>query len=188
MSDRYDNENPDDDFEPDDHSPAGLRKALEKAKREAKQAQAELAKEREARTAAEGLVKKSTLKDLLEKKGVKPGLARWLEKDDVEATPEAVDAWLKENGEFFNVKAEAPKVEPKPDEQVDEQEIEAPEDQLPQDLVEALQASQQLDQAGISPSDVGTMQRLAGLKADPRKQSYDDVVKQLEEMGAPLDQ
>jgi hypothetical protein len=187
MSDRY-NDDIDDDFEPEDHSPAGLRKALEKAKREAKQAQAELAKEREARATAEKAVKKSTLKDLLETKGVKPGLARWLEKDDVEATPEAVDAWLKENGEFFNVKADAPKDEAKQDEQHEEQqEIDAPEDQLPQDLVDALNASQQLDQAGISPSDVGAMQRLAGLKADPRKQSYEELVAQLEALGAPLD-
>lgn len=184
MSDRY-NDDIDDEFEPEDHSPAGLRKALEKAKREAKQAQAELAKEREARATAEGLVKKSTLKELLEKKGVKPGLARWLEKDDVEATPEAVDAWLTENGEFFNVKADAPK-EQAADEPQDQQEQEAPEDQIPEDLQLALQASARLDEAGVSPSEVGTMQRLVGMKVDPRKQSYDDLVEQLKEMGAPL--
>ena len=173
----------------EDNSPAGLRKALKKAQAEAKKANEALAEERKARTTAEQAVKKSTLTDLLKGKGIKPELARWLEKDDVEATPEAVDAWVKENGEFFNIKAE--KTE-ESTEQVQEQdapdaEQEAAASALPPELIAALQASQQLDASGVSPSDVSTITRLASVKADPRKVSYEDLVSQLAELGAPLD-
>lgn len=186
MSARYDDI--DDDFDDEDNSPAGLRAALKKAQAAAKKATEELAAEKAARAEAEKAVKKSTLKDLLESKGVKPGLARWLEKDDVEATPEAVDAWLKENGEFFNVKADAPKDDSAGDgETQDEQGDDSPGDELPEDLELALRASARLDQSGVSTSEVGTMQRLAGLSTDPRKVSYEDLVKQLADLGAPLD-
>jgi hypothetical protein len=184
MSDRYDDDNFDDE---NDHSPAGLRKALEKAKREAKKAQEELAAEREARTKAEGLVKKSTLTEILKDKGVKPGLTRWLEKDDVEATPEAVDAWLTENGEFFNVKAEAtPEQTPAADNDA-HVDLTGHEDVIDPALAEALQASQRLDQSGVSPSQVGTIQRVQGLSTDPSKGSFDDLVETLRQAGAPLD-
>lgn len=177
------------DFESgEDNSPAGLRKALKKALAEAKKANDALAAEKAARAEAEKSVKKSTLTELLTKKGIKPGLARWLEKDDVEATPEAVDAWVKENGEFFNIKAEQPKTEQVQETEThdDESQVEIP-DNLPPELVEALAASQQLDASGVSPSEVGVMQRLSSLKADPRKQSYEDVVAQLAALGAPID-
>ena len=179
MSDRYDNDDFDDD---QDHSPAGLRKALEKAKREAKEANARADKAEAEKADALKTVKKSTLKDILEKKGVKPGLTRFLEQDNVEATAEAVEAWLQENGEFFNVKANAPKDEAG-DEVVDDA---GDEDVIDPELAAALEASQRLDQSGVSPSQVGTMQRIKALPTDPSKASWEDLVNGLKEAGAPL--
>ena len=182
MSARYDDD--DDDFDNgEDNSPAGLRKALKKALAEAKKAQDDLAAEKAARTAAEKTVKKSTLKEILESKGIKPGLTRWLEKDDVDATPEAVDAWVKENGEFFNIQPVAEQQQQQADQ---EQHGEESGDQLPDDLVAALQASAQLDASGVAPSQVGTMQRIQSLSTDPRKVSWDELVNGLKDAGAPL--
>lgn len=48
--------------------------------------------------------RQSTVADLLKAKGANPSLARWLAKDDVEATDEAVSKWLDENGEVFGYK------------------------------------------------------------------------------------
>lgn len=179
MSARYDDFD-NDDFDGEDNSPAGLRKALKKAQAEAKAAKDAAAAAEERATKAEQAAKKSTLQDVLSKKGLKPGLVRFLEQDGVEATGEAVDAWVKENGEFFNIKAED---EPQGQQEQQEQ---ASEDQIPADLAAALEASQRLDQSGVSPSDVGTMQRIQSLSTDPKKASFEDLVASLKEAGAPL--
>lgn len=101
-------ENYDDDYGQNGGAPADLRKALEKANKQL----AELAKAREADAARiaefEAKAKSQSLASLLEGKGVKPGLSRWLEKDNVEPTEDAVSKWLEENGEFFNVAPKAP--------------------------------------------------------------------------------
>lgn len=95
----------DDELDETTDGPADLRKALAKAKKEATDAR----KEREdmAKQLAElsGKVKGNTLAELLQAKGANPKAAKYALKDDVEATPEAVDAWLAENGEFFTNKA-----------------------------------------------------------------------------------
>jgi hypothetical protein len=177
----------DDDYTGDDHSPAGLRKALEKALAKAKEAEARAVKAEAAAADAQKVVRKSTLAEILKDKGVKPGLTRFLEKDDVEATPEAVDAWLTENGEFFNVKAEAtPEQTPAADNDA-HVDLTGHEDVIDPALAEALQASQRLDQSGVSPSQVGTIQRVQGLSTDPSKGSFDDLVETLRQAGAPLD-
>lgn len=180
MSDNYDFE----DYEDEDNSPAGLRKALKKAQSDAKKAREELAAEKAARELAEKSVKKSTLTELLKDKGIKPGLARFLEKDDVEATPEAVDAWVKENGEFFNIKESVDKGEEQVEQDGDDDEGE---DIIDPALAEALQASSQLDASGVSPHTVGLDKRLASISNDPKKGSYEDLVAQLAGLGAPLD-
>lgn len=95
----------DDEFDETTDGPADLRKALAKAKKEAteaRKAQEEMAKQLATLT---GQVKGNTLAELLKAKGANPKAAKYALKDDVEATPEAVDAWLAENGEFFTAKA-----------------------------------------------------------------------------------
>jgi hypothetical protein len=81
---------------------AQLRKALkaqQKANREKEEAleaaNTELATLR-------GTVTQTTLEKLLEAKGAKPGLAKFM--NGVEATDESVTTWLTENGDFFGYK------------------------------------------------------------------------------------
>ena len=167
----------------DNGGPADLRKAYEKAKREAREAQKALEAEKAARIAAEKKVRSTTLTEILRDKKVNTKVARFLEKDGVEATPEAVDEWLKENGEFFNVRPAADAQQETTDEVVED----VPEDAIPDELANGIQLSQRLDSAGVSPSEVDTIQRINSIPADPNKvQSYEDLVAQLAEIGAPL--
>lgn len=55
-----------------------------------------------------GQVKKSTVADVLKAKGVNPALSRFILNDiEGDATPEAVEAWIKDNGELFGLKVDA---------------------------------------------------------------------------------
>lgn len=181
MSDTYDFE----DFE--DNSPAGLRKALEKANKRAKEAEAKIAEAEKRALAAEKTAKKSTLTEILREKKVPTALARFIEKDDVEADAGAVDAWLKENGELFNIKPaeEAPAQEQQGQETAPV--VETPGYDLPDDVVQALQVSQQIDATGVSPSEVGVLQRIQAISTDPSKVSYDQMIAELKATGAPMD-
>ena len=190
MSD-YDNDF--EDFEGgEDNSPAGLRKALQKAQREAKKAREELAAEREARATAEKAVKKSTLADLLKDAGIDPKFAARADRDGAEATADGVKAWVEENKDFYNFGAKKV-AEERETEQAQETETagdETPQAEIPEglspELVEALTASQQLDASGVTPSEVGVLQRLSSIKADPHKKSYEDLVAELAALGAPI--
>ena len=189
MSD-YDNDF--EDFEGgEDNSPAGLRRALKKAQAEAKKATEALAAEREARATAEKAVKKSTLADLLKDAGIDPKFAARADRDGAEATADGVKAWVEENKDFYNFGAKKA-AEEKETEQAqeseaadDESQAEIPEGLSPE-LVEALTASQQLDASGVTPSEVGVLQRLSSIKADPHKKSYEDLVAELAALGAPI--
>ena len=76
-----------------------LRKALKAQQKATKDREAELATVREELSALKGQVSSQTIAGLLEAKGAKPGLAKFMA--DVEATDEAVTKWLTENGEIF---------------------------------------------------------------------------------------
>lgn len=130
----------DDDY---DDNPAGLRAALKKAQKEAREATARAEQAEADRAAALKSVKSQSLASLLADAKAPAGLAKWLEKDDVEASKEAVESWLKENGELFNLK---PQKEAPVDEVVDEE----PEDEVDPELAEALDQSSQLDALGAS--------------------------------------
>lgn len=91
--------------EENDANPGNLRAALKKAQKEkadAEKAQAEMQKQIADLTKLQA---GQTIAQLLQAKGVSPKAAKFLQNDNVEATPEAVDAWLTENGEFFNIKS-----------------------------------------------------------------------------------
>lgn len=167
----------------EDNSPAGLRKALEKANKRAKDAEAKAAAAEDRAAKAEKTAKKSTLAEILRDKKVPQGLARFIEKDEVEATPDAVGQWLEENREFFNI----PSAEQEQQEQQAEGEEQGPDgDVLPEDLVQALSLSREIDSAGVSQSAASTMQRISGLSTDPSKASYEQLVAELKAAGAPL--
>lgn len=53
------------------------------------------------------------IKDVLEAKGVKPAMARFIAKDlDSDITEESVTKWLDDNGELFGLSKEEPQVDP----------------------------------------------------------------------------
>lgn len=81
------------DFEDDDrgqreNGPKALRDALKAAKQRITELE-------ESQKALSSQVAERNLKDVLEEKGLRPGLARVIKKDGVDASdPEAIDAWL----------------------------------------------------------------------------------------------
>ena len=80
-----------DGFDYEDDAPRGPKEL-----REAQRAAAKRAKELEAEVAQlKGQLAQRSLKDVLADKGLRPGLARVIAKEDVDLTdPKAVDAWL----------------------------------------------------------------------------------------------
>jgi hypothetical protein len=160
--------------------PKALREAYEKLKKQAEAQAKELAAEKEARAKAETLAKSQSITSILRDKGVKPGLAKWLEKDAVDATPEAVDAWLKENGEFFNVKPA------EPDAAVDKKEAE-PEGKanVSPELDAAVRQSQGLDASGVSATDVNALNKIRSIK-DDYSVSEDAIFAALAEAGVEI--
>lgn len=89
----YDN----DQFDGEQQSGGALRAQLEKALKDLKAAQEENAK-------LSANVKTVTLENILRDKNIPPKIQRWLKRDEVEPSPEAVDKWLAENGEDFGYK------------------------------------------------------------------------------------
>lgn len=172
MSDTYDYD------DTDDFGPGDLRKLVSKLQKQVKDLEKERDTEREARATAEKKAKSASLTDILREKGVKPALAKWLDKDEVEATPEAVDAWLKENGEFFNVKPAEP-------EQAADADDESGPDNVDPEQAAAIAASQNLDAAGVTPAEVNVMQKLSAINPDSFE-STDALLAKLAELGAPV--
>lgn len=76
-----------------------LRKALKAQQKLVKDREAELETVKGELTTLKGQVSSQTIAGLLEAKGAKPGLAKFMA--DVEATDEAVTKWLTDNGEIF---------------------------------------------------------------------------------------
>jgi len=97
----------DEDLDQDDAGPKGLRAALKKAQAELAAAVKEkdtLSKQVADLAAKE---KSRSLTDILASKGVSPKIAKFVEKDGVDPTEEAVSAWLDENADVFNIKTES---------------------------------------------------------------------------------
>lgn len=93
----------DDEFENESgNTPSGLRKALDKANKAKADLEKQLADLRKEVTS-------QRLSDLMRDRKVPANIQRWMKRDEVEATPEAVDKWLAENGEDFGWKPEAEK-------------------------------------------------------------------------------
>ncbi len=82
-----------------------LRKALKAQQRATKAKEDELKTVQEELATLKSQVSATTIAGLLEAKGAKPGLAKFM--TDVDATDEAVTKWLTENGEIFGYKPKA---------------------------------------------------------------------------------
>ena len=180
--DDYDEENED-----SGTSPKSLRAALNKANK----ILAELKSQNEALT---GQVNESRLASLLSTKKVSPSIQRWIKKDGVEPTAEAVDKWLAENGEDFGWK---PGGETQVKENDTETKHESSEEQprterrsvLTDEDIAALERVQALAGQGSGPvyhadQDKATVDRIAqGL--DPL--DYDGAVAQLKAAGIEIE-
>ena len=162
------------------NAPKALRDHAKNLEKQIAELQKKFDEAEKARVAAEKTAKSQTLTSILRDKGIKPQLAKWLEKDEVEASPEAVDEWLKENGEFFNVKPTP--AEPEGQEPTEEVVIEGM-DNVPPELAAALRASQQLDASGISPSEANIRAKIESVDVNPHRVSEEQLQEQLRALG-----
>ena len=101
----------DDDFEPESLSDNDLLKKLRKAKRADEKRIKELTEQLDSLSKAQ---RETTVKEVLEKKGVNPKAARLILKDlDGDFSAEAVNAWLDDNADLLGLQAESTNVEAK---------------------------------------------------------------------------
>lgn len=85
-----------------------LRERGDKAEKRAKELEEQITK-------LSAQVKRTSISDVLKTKNVPSAVARFIERDiEGDVTPDAVEAWLKDNGELFGIKAET---EPAPQSQ-----------------------------------------------------------------------
>lgn len=77
--------------------PKALREALEKANKELKAL-------REQNEKAQAELAKQSLANVLRDKSVPANIQRWIKRDNIDPTPEAIDKWLEENGADFGWK------------------------------------------------------------------------------------
>lgn len=83
--------------EQNENGPKALREALEKANKELKAL-------REANEKAQADLAKQSLANVLRDKKVPDSIQKWIKRDEVAPTEEAVDKWLEENGSDFGWK------------------------------------------------------------------------------------
>lgn len=188
-----------DEYEDDDQTtgPKALRDALAKANKRAEEAEKAAQDIAEKFAALEKAQKSQSLTQLLTAKGVNPKLAKWLDKDGVEPSEEAVDAWIEENGEFFNIKPSAPadngadsasELGVAPENSGDPYQGLPPEVQA---ALSAMQNSQNLEASATStPSAADPKAEGAALAVieaiGKNATSLDDVLSSLQKLGAPI--
>lgn len=146
------------DDEDQNSAPAALRSAFNKAKKQ----NAELAKK------LEELTKKlatQSLDGLLRDKKVPANIQRWMKRDEVEPTAEAVDQWLEENGADFGWKPGEP--EPAPEATKESHEVESQVETHSVLSEEDIQAYLRQQALGQEPSQA--------LSLDPVKSAVDNV-------------
>lgn len=180
----------------DQNGPKDLRNALDKANKE----KAALAKQVAEFTARldqlEREKKSASLADLLKAKGVDPKYARWADKDEIEPSESAVDAWLADNKDLIPVTAESAGGS---DESAPENQSAPTGDQgdpfagMPEELqavLKAMQSSQELESSAstsipLDPRAEAAVERSLAAIGDSAK-SEADLIKALTALGAPL--
>lgn len=176
-----------DEFDTEDNGPKGLRAALKKAQAELAAAAKQndtLSKQLADLAAKE---KSRSLSDILTTKGVSPKIAKFIEKDGVDATDEAVTAWLDDNAEVFNVKQaqDTPEGEPEPtDTGADQQDPFAGMPDEFKAVLAAMQQSQQAEAAGASANGEDGQTEAAITAIGQNAQSEDDITAALKALGA----
>ena len=167
-------------------APAGLRdhaKNLEKQLKEQQKLYADLQKQY---AEIEKAQKKASLDGILREKQVPPRIAKWLTRDEVEPTEEAVSKWLEENGEDFGFK---PGTKEAPKQDATEQVEPEQESVLNEDDTALLNGWASLDE---SRPGGGTGERMddrikdVEARASRANASFDDLVKMMQEAGIPM--
>ena len=128
-----------------DQSGSGLRAQLEKALADLKAAQ-------KTNTELNAKFNETRLSQIFADKKVPANIQRWMKRDEVEPSPEAVDKWLAENGEDFGYKPGATPAAV----------TESPEGQ--QSPVEEAPAAPAVESV-LTPEDVAQLTRIQGLLA-----------------------
>ena len=179
----YEYEHDENDFDQNDQSAGGLRKALEKANKRAEAAEAknaELAKS----------VNEFRLATVLSQKSVPPSIQRWIKKEGVEPTPEAVDQWLAENGEDFGWKPGGTVEKPEGQESAPEEAPAAAQSVLTPEDIAAQQRIQQVTSTGVGQT-VSSDQIDAAVNAVASSlgpdASYEDVISALAAQGIAVE-
>lgn len=169
-----------DDFEDESgSSPKDLRAALAKANKALKAKEAELA-ERDTQLAdLAKKVKTVTLRDALSAAGVDPKYARFAERDEVDATPEAIAAWVDENKEVYAFLGKPAATA------TDDDEAQETEDEIDPDLAAGVLAGQQVEGTGRPSGSTNLIQQLEGIDTKS-VQTREELEKLLAGMGVPL--
>ena len=191
--DDYDNEYDGQDDSDDHNTPKGLRAALKKAQDELRKAQksnedlaaqvSELSKANKSRQYA----------DILNGKGVNPKIAKWIEKDGVDPDESAVQAWLDENAELFNITTNNTTDNGGDG---DGQDAETSDDNdsdpfagVPEELrgvLAAMQNQQAVESHSVSDDGEGTDTSAAIAAIGDNAKSFEDVLAGLNALGAPV--
>lgn len=93
-----------DEYDGEADAPRGLRDAYRALKSEFKKMETSLSKAQADLADAQKATKQATFEQLLADKNVPAKVARWMKRDEVDPTSEAIDKWLAENGEDFGWK------------------------------------------------------------------------------------
>lgn len=179
----------DDQFDDQQQSGGALRAQLEDALKKLKAAEKE-------RDEYANKAKSATLETILRDKGVPANIQRWLKRDDVEPSSDAVDKWLAENGEDFGYKPgqaqtdSAPAPEGKQSESVEAPAATAVPSVLSADDIAALERIQGLLAGGVGQTlmsdQINTVVGATESNLGPDA-SFDDVVKSLAAQGIAIE-
>ena len=177
MSNVYEN----DDFDQEQSDPGNLRKAVEKANKAASAKDAELAQLR-----AE--LNEVKLGQVFTEKNVPAALQRLMKAEKVEASPEAVDKWLTENGSDFGWAPQAASTQKPEGQQVPPQEAPAVQSVLDEDDIAALG---RIDGVAVAGSQTDNGDRVASVVSAvesqlPRNARFEDVVALLQAQGVEM--
>lgn len=175
-------------YEYDEHDDAheGGPKALRDL---VKKLQKDLDKVTEERDGYAAKAKAADLSTIFTTKNVPPSIQRWIKKDGVEPTAEAVDQWLAENGEDFGWKPGSTAEKPEGQESAPEEAPAAAQSVLTPEDVAAGQRIQQISSTGVGQtvmSDQVDAAVAAVESATGPNASFNDVVKALAAQGIDI--
>jgi len=179
FSNGYDDD--DDDFEFDGGDALSKVRKADRAKaKRIKELEDILAEREKSLAELSGKVKVTGVSEILKARGANPALAKYALKDDVEASEEAVDAWLAENGSLFGYQPQSAEAS---DESGDSADVDT------SSLADAIAAMQrvQTGEANAAPALAGNDKLAQAIAAIGNKAtSFDDAAAALAQLGIPM--